>query len=277
MPGGNRHDAPVSAAGLRREISARNLLRAEKFEHEVSYGSQPCVIYGESEGIHGNFLPSSYRRIIANPQWKERLSKAYSASRYVPRRMDRKRYELESACSSDALLMNIFCYPNVMKRTPVCALLGVGAGVQPEFGFRPAIPLALGGADRTEIDMKLGSLLVEAKLTEGDFQQAPMNLILRYRCLEEVFDLKMLPAGNDVIHSYQLVRGVLAAHATGCTFTVLCDRRRADLTEKWFEVLRAVEGSALRSRLCLLTWQEHSRTLPRPVRGFLAEKYGICG
>jgi len=42
-------------------------------------------------------------------------------------------------------------------------MLGVPSGLVPLFGFRPEIPLRNGRTDRTEIDMKLGDLMVEAK------------------------------------------------------------------------------------------------------------------
>jgi hypothetical protein len=228
----------------------------------------------ESDGAHGNFLPASYGRILANPAWKQRLAKAYTASRFVPRAADRRRFELDCANSSDALLMNIFCYPRVLTTPRVSALLGVDPGLIPEFGFRPGIPLRK-GVDRTEIDMKLGTLLVEAKLTEGDFQRAPLRLLARYRDLEEVFDVERLPAANGSVQSYQLIRGVLAAHACSASFLVLCDRRRPDLAERWFSVLAAVREAALRTRMALLTWQELSAALPRTVQKFLVEKYGI--
>ena len=48
--------------------------------------------------------------------------------------------------------------------------MGTGTGNLPEFGFKPRIPLTSGSIERTEIDMKLGSVLFEAKLTEADFQ-----------------------------------------------------------------------------------------------------------
>ena len=68
--------------------------------------------------------------------------------------------------SSDALLMNIFCYPGVTKRRELSLMLGTEIGDLPEFGFKPRIPLTSGFVERTEIDMKLGSVLFEAKLTE---------------------------------------------------------------------------------------------------------------
>ena len=267
---------PLSASQLRREISARNLARGGEQEREVSYGGSASVIWQESGHTHGNFLRASWARIVANPAWKQRLQKSYTASRFVPRAADRRRFELECANSSDALLMNVFCYPRVLANPRVCALVGIEPGLKPEFGFRPGIPLHK-GTDRTEIDMKLGNLFVEAKLTEGDFQRAPLRLLRRYRDLEDVFDVERLPGANGGVASYQLIRGVLAARACCASFLVLCDQRRPDLAERWFGVLTAVRDAALRTRLCLLTWQELSAVLPRPVQKFMDEKYGIRG
>jgi hypothetical protein len=129
--------------------------------------------------------------------------------------------------------------------------------------------------DRTEIDMRLGELMIEAKLTETDFQAAPAGLIERYRDIGQVFDSQDLMMSGDVAPNYQLIRGVLAAYATGGKFCVLCDARRPDLIENWYSVMRAVRSCVLRCRLQLLTWQELSQLLPRSLQKFLAAKYGI--
>lgn len=265
----------LSAAALRAEISARNQARAASFAHELSWSSVPSVLYAESAGVHGNFLAASWARIQANPAWRRRLAKSYTASRRVPRAGDRRRFELDCAASSDALLMNIFCYPKMLHRSTLCALLGIEPGLEPEFGVRPSIPRLHGHVDRTEIDMRLGDLLVEAKLTESDFQRAPLRLLGRYPGLEDVFDVERLPMVNGFVRSWQLVRGVLAAQASSAAFLVFCDRRRPDLIDRWFAVMNAVSSSALRTRLGLLTWQEIAATLPARLQQFLEEKYGI--
>jgi len=267
----------LSSTQLRREIAARNVARGERFAHEVSYSETPSVIYGELEGAHGNFLDAAYARIVTHPEWKQRLRKSYTASRFVPRAADRTRYELECATSSDALLMNIFCYPGVLRRAGVCALLGIERGLQPEFGFRPRVALGDGKVDRTEIDMKLGGLLVEAKLTEGDFQRAPMQRLERYRGWAEVLDVERLVVRDGVMQSWQLIRCVLAARACGLRFAVLCDGRRPDLADRWFEVMNAVREAETRTWLGMVTWQELARTLPQRLQAFLDEKYGIAG
>jgi hypothetical protein len=178
--------------------------------------------------------------------------------------------------------MNVFCYPGVTECAGVRATLGVVAGAVPEFGVKPRTPLkggrrnnTEGKTDNTEIDMQVGDLLVEAKLTESDFQSARMALVERYRDLEEVFDVSELPMLNGRVIGYQLIRGTLAAFASGCSFCVLCDARRPELVEAWYAVMRAVRSFELRCRLQLLTWQELAGVVPGELREFLAEKYGI--
>jgi len=172
-------------------------------------------------------------------------------------------------------LMNIFCYPKLLERPQVCSILGIERGLRASFGFKPAIPVGNGRVDRTEIDMSLGSLLVEAKLTETDFQRVPLERLEKYRDFAQVFAIDRLPISGNSVASYQLVRGVLAAHQLQRSFVVLCDARRTDLVERWFRVMCAVGNCDLRSRLALLTWQELAGTLPRSLQQFLDEKYGI--
>jgi hypothetical protein len=264
----------LSSAALRRNISQRNGDLARGYEHELSYGEIPSVIYCEQEGVHGNFAAASYRAICRHPEWRKRMEKHYTGSRWVPRSRERIRRELDCANSSDALLMNIFCYPRVLHRRQLYVLIGVEPGLVPEFGFRPCIPFRNGEGDRTEVDMRIGDLLVEAKLTETTFRPAPARLLLRYRDFEEVFDCAELET-NGGFRGYQLIRGVLAAYALGCSFVLLCDERRKDLIDGWFEVMRAVRSYSFRNRLKLLTWQELAGAVPRRLQMFLAEKYGI--
>jgi hypothetical protein len=134
--------------------------------------------------------------------------------------------------------------------------------------------------DRTEIDLDLGTLFVEAKLTESNFQTASPRLIERYRDLATVFEVDRLPRRPDplgayVIHGYQLIRNVLAAFAADASFCVLCDARRQDLIEVWYSVLSAVHYPSFAWRLKLLTWQELANALPEDLQNFLDAKYGI--
>jgi hypothetical protein len=248
--------------------------------HELAYqrtdGAVPSVIFARGEnGGHGNFHPRTFEAICANPDWAKRLGKVHTAHKRMRARADWRWMELDCANSSDALLMNVFCYPGVMDEPGVRAILGVEPGALPEFGVKPRTPLNAGKRDNTEIDMRLGDLLVEAKLTESDFQSAKMSLVERYRDLEEVFELGELPVHGGRVIGYQLIRGTLAAHASGASFCVLCDARRLELIEIWYAVMRAVRSFELRCRLKLLTWQELACVVPGDLKEFLREKYGI--
>jgi hypothetical protein len=319
------------AAALRRELAARNREYARGFPHVESYGDDPVVVYAPGEQGHGNFLGSAYRAILEHPQWARRLNKVHAQGRALPKWTEdpyRKWRELDSCMSSDALLMNVFCTPGVAQSPAVRGMLGIHEKSGPEFGWKAKVPLQSGLFDRTEVDMRWGDLLVEAKLTESDFQTRKAEVVEAYRDFDAVFDRELLPrievlavrrrtaeefhegysqeweetAGLSIeevsetgrefraglvaeaqalarrearYQSYQLIRNVLAAHAVGARFCVICDERRPDLIEAWFDVIRAVRSAEMRTRLKVLTWQELAEMLPADLRKFLALKYGI--
>jgi hypothetical protein len=45
---------------------------------------------------------------------------------------------LDACTSSDALLMNVFCYPGVLQNGRLGSMLDTKAFATPEFGFAPA-------------------------------------------------------------------------------------------------------------------------------------------
>jgi hypothetical protein len=243
----------------------------------ISNGEVPVVVYQPSPcgTQHGNFVASSYRALQRRPQWKRRFEKVHSqAGRAFPK-TDCVSKELDSSMSSDALLMNIFCYPGVTKRRELSLMLGTEIGDLPEFGFKPRIPLISGFVERTEIDMKLGPVLFEAKLTESNFQIQKAPIVEGYRDLKEVFDDRKLARRGQEYVSYQLIRSVLAAYALNLSFCVLLDARRPDLREQWYTVMSCVRWMDLRTRCKVLTWQEVAQALPLRLRNFLDLKYGI--
>ena len=218
-----------SASLLRRDLNARahHLARTQNLLHDTVPGpkseNEPAIIFGhDDQGHHGNFHPDAYAQICANPAWLRRLAKPHTASRRSIARKDWPWRELDSAASSDALLMNIFCHPGVFNghtlAPAVADVLNVDPTAQPNFGLTPGVPLKTlrktrkpkqdsttttsnqqltpnnpHHSDRTEIDLQLDNLFFEAKLTEFTFQTAPLRLIERYRDLEAVFDLDRLP------------------------------------------------------------------------------------
>jgi Restriction Endonuclease associating with ARP len=267
------------ASALRRELSLRNREYARRLglDFRESRGDTPPICYLASQDAtqHGNFLPQSYGAILKNEKWRRRLTKPHtSAYQALPREGFCWR-ELDSCNSSDALLMNIFCYPGITRSRTLCYLLGVTPGSKLEFGYKARVPLRNGRLDRTEVDLRIGELLVEAKLTEADFQSKSTEALESYRDFLAVFDSDELPRRNGCYVSYQLIRNVLAAHANGGAFCVMLDARRPDLCEAWYAVARCIRPHNLRMGCKILTWQELACTLPPRVQKFLGEKYGI--
>lgn len=267
------------ASLLRQELIARNCsyARLNAVPHVMSYGELPVVVYQRSEcgQSHGNFIPASYRAILGKPQWHKRLRKIHAQGRRCLPAGDGPWRELDSSVSSDALLMNIFCYPRVTSRTDVCGVLAIEQGSRPQFGFRPRVPLLSGTIERTEIDMKLGNVLFEAKLTEADFQVQNAELVEGYRDFREVFACRQLPRIGKSYVSYQLIRNILAAYALDLDFCALIDARRPDLIEDWYAAVCSVRSAELRVRCKVLAWQELAGCLPAALQSFLNVKYGI--
>lgn len=184
------------ARELRLELICRNREWARGRAHVESYGSAPVIVYPPESERHGNFFDGAYRAICAQPEWMRRFDKVHAqAARSLPRPVldsQRRWRELDSSMSSDALLMNFFCAPGVTASAMVRSALGVDGNPQPEFGWKARVPLRDGRVDRTEVDMLWGSLMVEAKLTESDFQSREARLVEAYRDFGEVFDRDLL-------------------------------------------------------------------------------------
>lgn len=300
------------ASQLRFELGLRNRRWARGRAHVESYGDPPVIVYAPEGRRHGNFFDAAFAAIAARPEWMRRFDKIHAQGRSLPK-AERRWRELDSSMSSDALLMNIFCTPGVADSVTMRRVLGVEGDEPPIFGWKARVPLASGRSDRTEVDMRLGSLLVEAKLTEGDFQAKAAAVVEGYRDFDAVFERELLPrvelatrrrreatefpedysqefspeqptppretssssAAEVGYCEYQLIRNVLAAYAEGYSFCVLHDDRRPDLREAWFKVMAAVKSAELRVRLSVLTWQELAEHLPEELQEFLDRKYGI--
>jgi hypothetical protein len=185
------------AAQLRSELMLRNRIYARGRAHVESYGGAPVIVYEPEDDRHGNFFDPAYSAIAANPGWMRRFDKVHAqAARSLPKpQLDpaRRWRELDSSMSSDALLMNVFCTPGVADSGALRNALGIDLEAAPIFGWKARVPLANGRFDRTEVDMRFGSLLVEAKLTEVGFQTRTAAIVEAYRDFETVFDRDRLP------------------------------------------------------------------------------------
>ena len=163
-------------------------------------GGAPVIVYEPDGDLHGNFFDPAYAAILQNPKWFRRFDKIHAQGRSLPQRLPtssgeqaRRWRELDSSMSSDALLMNIFCTPGLQECPGLRDALGVDAKSEPDFGWKARVPLANGRVDRTEVDLRWGDLLIEAKLTESDFQTRAASIVESYRDFDAVFDRELLP------------------------------------------------------------------------------------
>lgn len=192
------------AAELRRELMQRSRAWAQGRLHVESYGTPPVIVFApepcENEPNaaqiprHGNFYDPAYTAIVARPEWMRRFNKIHAQGRALSNAESGRRWrELDSSMSSDALLMNVFLGFGSAEGTRLKRVLGVEGDGLPEFGWKARVPLANGRFDRTEVDMRWGNLLVEAKLTESDFQARAAKIVEGYRDFDAVFARELLP------------------------------------------------------------------------------------
>ncbi len=185
----------IYAGELRRELGVRSRRWARGLAHVESYGNPPVIVFHPEEVRHGNFFDASYAALQSRPEWMRRFDKIHAQGRALPKAESGRRWrELDSSMSSDALLMNVFCAPGVVDTPAVRNALG---------SWRKMRRRSLDGGrgcrwqngrfDRTEVDMRWGGLLVEAKLTEGDFQTRKAAVVEGYRDFDAVFERELLP------------------------------------------------------------------------------------
>lgn len=225
------------------------------------------VFKTSSDGtVNPNFNENSLRHISKNQDWKNRLTKRHT-------HFKDDTLEMASSNSSDALLMNIFCHPKFTTWKGPHSILGF-ANEQPKFGCDPGIEKH---SSPTEIDMILGDVIYEAKLTETDFTTKNLQTVQRvYPDIENLFDLEYLSEGDSVKH-YQLLCNIYAVNKMeGINkFILLLDNRRPDLLHYLLDVIKAIRDDDLRRRCDFITWQQIARTVGKELKDFLQLKYGM--
>ena len=270
---------------LRRLVNKAAKTYADQYRlpHYLSLNETEATVLflpDKTRSLHGNFHNASYLAICGNPEWARRLHKPHPRRTALPAERRTEAMELDSCTSSDALLMNVFCYPDLFRHARFVRLMGLPATTEAEperiFGFKPGVPLRRSRTDATEVDLKVESLLIEAKLTEKDFTKKRADAVERYRDFGSVFESSSLLTQDGHYLHYQLIRNVLAAYQCGFRFRLICDARRCDLIEAARTVLYAIRCPNLRAKCDIITWQEVARCAPEALGAFLRDKYDIA-
>lgn len=247
-----------------RQMLCEFALRYAKERNLSVISQKSAVLFCKPED---NFHPDSFRRITENPDWLQRTQKTHQ-------NIEGKK-ELQSSNSSDALLMNIFCYPHISKWKGVLDLLGVSK-IDPVFGLKPLVAKKNGKGDASEIDMVIDDVFVEAKLTEKDFTRKDVSVVEQYVGMAEHFHRNCLVLIGKCFDNYQIIRNLLAAIQHNKRHILLCDERRPDLVRRYMETVCCLRDVGVRSKCRVVFWQEIQRLSGVSLGKFLKDKYGIC-
>jgi len=165
--------------------------------------------------VADNFNAESYKNIDNKPLWRNRLTKSHTQIANTK--------EMQSSNSSDALLMNIFCFPSFQDWKGTRDLFKVESFSDFVFGWNPDFKNE-NKSYPTEIDLHFNDVIVEAKLTEPDFQTQKANIVEAYENFNVVFDEELLDRNEEGDYkNYQLIRNILTAYKNQYRFYVLID------------------------------------------------------
>jgi len=244
------------------------LAEKNKPDHLTSYQPKSSAIYQQ---VEDNFHEPSYLNIMKskNQKWKDRLEKSHS-------HLKNGEKEMQSSNSSDALLMNIFCHPDIDKWKGIAKLFGLSVIKEVMFGHNPKL-LKNGKPEHTptEIDLLINNKIIcEAKLTESDFTRKSKKSVEAYDKFERVFNKHYLPQTLEEYANYQLIRNILALEHYSA-FYLICDARRPDLVKSFYETIRCVNDISLRARCNIIFWQDITKSVGRDLQIYLKNRYSL--
>lgn len=216
--------------------------------------------------VNMNFLEESYLNICMNESWHNRLNKKHSSFNDGTK-------EMQSFNSSDALLMNIFCYPKINKWKGIKELLQISELNEIEFGWNPDFCNENSNYS-TEIDLKINDeIICESKLTESNFTEKEKCIVEKYYGFNDVFDKDLLEIKNGNYINYQLIRNILTAYNYSYRFILFIDETRTDLIRSLFNVVKAIKIADLRKKISFITWQELANKCGSDLKNYLSQKY----
>ncbi|MCK9299742.1 MAG: hypothetical protein M0P23_00010 [Bacteroidales bacterium] len=243
-------------------LKERLITNAKKLCQEKSFTGEERKTAFLFDDISMSFNPDSYKNILENAEYKSRLDKVHpQASGFM---------EMQSSNSSDALLMNFFAHPRIKEWKSLRDLLLFFQSDEIEFGWNP---LFENETTKTEVDMKIGNQIFEAKLTESDFTKKDLEVVLRYANVENIIDLKPFINENNEVINYQLIRNILAAEKYGYKFNLLVDETRTDLIREFYRVKMAIINKDLADQCNFYTWQEIAEAVGRDLKNYITDKY----
>lgn len=230
--------------------------------------TKSSIIFNE---LSYSFQPKSWQAIEANSTWSERSKKIH------PNSISKGVYEMQSSNSSDALAMNIFCFPEFIQSEKAKNLFGIDSFSPFQLGFKAHVKRS-GLRETSEVDIYINeSIICECKLTEDDFKSMAKNKVELYSNFSVVFHANKLKQNQNSYSNYQLIRNILAAYQYNCRFVLICDNRRPELVESFNKTIECIkdEFMDLKTKSKIIYWQEIAKVCGIELQQFLKVKYGI--
>jgi hypothetical protein len=217
-----------------------------------------------------NFYDPAFRFITQNPEWAVALEKPHPEySMYN---------EVQSASSTMALLMNVFCNPEDEHKKALAAMFRQDKIRQNEivFGHRVELASKKQEGEIAEIDLFLNeSSYSQAFLGETDMGNEPKSDLMELRDFTRVFAIGYLPQNNKSYLYSKLIRGMLAAYQDGYDFRIITDSRRTDLIKGFYNLASSIIDVSFRTKCKPLFWQEMAGVSGVGLQEYLKEKYEI--
>lgn len=246
---------------IKNRIKKNALAYSEKMNYQGKERESAYIF----DDVNNNFLGKTYKSIQNQDSWRLKLKKPHS-------QFNDGTLEMQSSNSSDALLMNIFCFPNFFTWKGPTQLLGIDQKDTVEFGWNPKFNNET-PENPTEIDLKIGNSIFEANLTEKSFTKKRVEVVKMYQDFDIVFNEDILLDGEGNINHYQLVRNILTAHKYELKFSVLLDSSRIDLIKALLETVKAIKIPELRRKVDFITWQELVDVCGKELKEYISSRY----
>jgi len=182
------------------------------------------------------------------------------------------RFAWEVESSRLGLLMNIFCCPDVWESDGIAALIGCRCH-HPAFFLTCPLVRNDGRLDPTSIDVVFEDVFCQAVSANERFVGQQISIVKKYRCFEELFDVKCLPSYNGIYENFRTIRNLLSAYQYGKRHILLCDDRRSDLVNAYFATVAAIKNDGLRSRCRIVFWQDLLRLVDADLSDFVRNRF----
>jgi len=251
---------------LKKRLKKNALLMCKLNEEINGNERQSAFIFSN---VSMSFYQPSFAEVIKNPDWVKRINKKHTHFKDGT-------LEMQSSNSSDAILMNIFCNPSISMNDSLKKYLDIKISNSQRdivFGWNPEFENE-SNKKPTEIDMKIGNHIFEAKLTENSFTKKNVDVLMKYPLINEIFFFKKIEVNqNKQVKNYQLFRNIITAYKYNFKFTILIDETRLDLIKEINNVKEIIKDEDLKARINFMTWQGIVKAFDNEFKNFMKTKY----